>query len=104
MFDPVSGRFYTTQIGGIVDFRTEMNNDGVVSLYGTARVPKREIDICERLAELYEMGQLNFSFEITYDPVNTVTEDGVTYVDAGENNHLTGMAVVSVPACPDASA
>lgn len=104
LYNPFTKQFNTTQIGGIVDFRTEIRNDGVVSLYGTARVPKRETEICERLAELYEQGLLNVSFEIKYDPKDTVNIAGVTFVDVGENNSLTGMAIVSVPACPDASA
>lgn len=104
LYNPITKQFNTTQIGGIVDFRTEISNDGVVSLYGTARIPKREIDICERLAELYEQGLLNVSFEIKYDPKDTVKIAGVTFVDVGENNSLTGMAIVSVPACPDANA
>ena len=30
-YDPETGRFNTTQIGGMVHFRTEMNNLGIVS-------------------------------------------------------------------------
>lgn len=103
-YDPETGRFNTTQIGGMVHFRTEMNNLGIVSQYGEARIPKREADICERVQELYEIGRLNVSFEIKYNPDNVVIKDGVRFVDAGEGNTLTGMAIVSVPACPDANA
>lgn len=103
-YDPETGRFNTTQIGGIVDFHTEINNLGVVSQYGEARIPKREIEICERIQELYNIGGLNVSFEVKYNPNNVVIKDGVRFVDAGEGNTLTGMAIVSVPACPDANA
>lgn len=103
-YDPETGRFNTDQIGGIVHFYSEMNNVGIVSQYGEARVPKREIDICERIQEQYELGLLNVSFEVKYDPNNTIVKDGVRFVDAGEGNTLTGMAIVSVPACPDANA
>lgn len=103
-YDPETGRFNTTQIGGIVDFHTEINNLGIVSQYGEARIPKREIDICERIQELFNIGGLNVSFEIKYNPNNVVIKDGVRFVDAGEGNSLTGMAIVSVPACPDANA
>ena len=103
-YDPETGRFNTDQIGGIVHFCSEMNNSGIVSQYGEARVPKREIDICERIQELYELGLLSVSFEIKYNPNNTILKDGVRFVDAGEGNTLTGMAIVSVPACPDANA
>jgi len=33
-----------------------------------------------------------------------VIKDGIRFVDVGEGNTLTGMAIVSVPACPDANA
>ena len=104
LYDPETGKFNTTQIGGMVNFRTEMNNQGVVSQYGEARIPKREADICERIQELYELGGLNVSFEIKYNPNNVIIKDGVKFVDSGEGNSLTGMAIVSVPACPDANA
>ena len=50
------------------------------------------------------MGGLNVSFEVKYDPSDVIEKDGVRFVDAGENNSLTGMCIVSVPACPDANA
>lgn len=81
-----------------------MNDAGVVSLYAEARIPKRESDICERLQDLFVMGGLNVSFEVKYNPQNIVMKDGVRFVDAGEGNTLTGMCIVSVPACPDANA
>ena len=103
-YDPESGRFETEQIGGLVDFTTSFDNTGVVSLYAEARIPKRETEICDRLIELYGNGGLNVSFEIRYNPANVIEKDGVRFVDAGDGNTLTGMAVVSVPACPDAVA
>lgn len=103
-YDPNSGRFDTEQIGGLVDFTTSFDNQGIVSLYAEARIPKREADICDRLIELYENGGLNVSFEIRYNPANVIEKDGVRFVDAGDGNTLTGMAVVSIPACPDAVA
>ena len=47
---------------------------------------------------------MNVSFEIQYNPANIIEKDGVRFVDAGDGNTLTGMAIVSVPACPDAIA
>lgn len=44
------------------------------------------------------MGDLNFSFEIKYTENNVIKENGVLYIDAGEHNVITGMAIVSVPA------
>jgi hypothetical protein len=103
-FNRITKRFSTTQIGSCTDFYSEVNNDGVVSLYATARVPKREREICLRLAELYEMGQLWVSFEIRYNPEHTIQKDGVLFIDAHEDNALTGIALVSVPAVADAGA
>lgn len=44
------------------------------------------------------MGDLNFSFEIKYTEDNVIKENGVLYIDAGEHNVITGMAIVSIPA------
>ena len=55
-YDPETGRFGTEQIGGLVDFAMSVNDDGVVSLYAEARIPKREAEICDRLQELFVMG------------------------------------------------
>ena len=44
------------------------------------------------------------SFEVKYDPSDVIEKDGVRFVDAGEGNSLTGMCIVSTPACPDANA
>ena len=103
-YDPQTGRFNTEQIGGLVDFTMSVNDAGVVSLYAEARIPKRESEICERLQDLFVRGGLNVSFEVKYNPENTFMKDGVRFVDAGEGNTLTGMCIVSVPACPDANA
>lgn len=97
MFDPRTGRFDTTQIGGFFAFTKVIDEYGA-SLFGEARIPKREEDVCACVAELYNQGMLNFSFEIKYTPDAVIEIDGVTYVDAAELNALTGMAIVSVPA------
>jgi hypothetical protein len=104
MYNKVTKKFSSTQIGSLTNFYSETDNDGVISLYATARVPKREKDICIRLAELYELEKLNVSFEVRYNPEYTIEKDGVLYIDANEENALTGIALVSVPACPDATA
>lgn len=104
MYNRVTRKFSSTQIGSLTDFYSETDNNGVISLYATARVPKREQEICVRLAELYQLGKLNVSFEVRYNPEFTVEKDGVLFIDANEDNALTGIAVVSVPACPDATA
>lgn len=97
MFNRETGEFGTTQVGSITEFRKEEDEYGT-SLIGEARIPKREADVCECVMRLFEMGKLNFSFEIRYVKDATVEKDGVCYVDANENNALTGVAIVSVPA------
>lgn len=97
MYDRYTGRFMSTQIGGFSSFSKVIDEYGV-SLFGEARIPKREEEVCACVTELYEMGILNFSFEIKYCPEATVEIDGISYVDVSELNSLTGMAIVSVPA------
>lgn len=104
MYNKLTKKFGTTQIGSLTNFYSETDNDGVISLYATARVPKREYDICVRLVELYDLGKLAVSFEVRYNPEYTIEKDGVIFIDANEDNALTGMALVSVPACVDAVA
>ena len=104
MYNRFTKKFSSTQIGSLTDFYSETDNDGIISLYATARVPKRERDICIRLAELYDLGKLCVSFEVRYNPEHTVEKDGVLFIDAHEDNALTGIALVSVPACEDAVA
>lgn len=45
---------------------------------------------------------LNVSFEIAYDTL--LVADGIEYIDASPNNIITGMAIVSRPAYPEAVA
>lgn len=97
MYNRYTGKFESTQIGGFSSFIKVVDEYGV-SLYGEARIPKREEQVCECVTELYNMGILSFSFEIRYCPDDTVNIDGVSYVDVSEQNSLTGMAIVSVPA------
>ena len=103
MYNRMTNRFMSTQIGGICEFRKVSDEYGV-SLMGEARIPKRETDICQCVMELYGMGSLNFSFEIKYVRSDTIVKDNVSYVDASENNALIGMAIVSVPAYKESKA
>jgi len=96
-----SGIFESEQIGSFFSFAKEIDN-GVISLLGEARIPKRNPILCETLMRLYEAGALNFSFEILVG--NATQMDGVTLIDAAEGNELIGMAVVTTPACPEATA
>lgn len=101
MYNPRTGRFLSQIIGGFCAFE-KVNDEYGVSLIGEARVAKRNKEICEALETMYAEGNLNFSFEIT--AAKTITENGITYVDADEGNNLIGMAVVSIPAYPEAKA
>lgn len=97
MYNADTGTFGTKQIGSITLFRKEDGEYGT-SLIAEGRIPKREAGVCEALMELYRCGCLKFSFEIKYDKDATIEKDGVLYVDVNENNALTGVAVVSIPA------
>ena len=98
-----TGTFDTVQIGGFVKFWSK-EEDGVLTVYGQARIPKRESLICERIIQLYELGKLSMSFEVRYLSADTVQKDGATFIDVGENNKLTGACICWQPAFPDAQA
>lgn len=101
MLDPLSGKFESEQIGSFFSFAKAADEFGV-SLIGEARIPKRNQTLCETLLRMYERGSLNFSFEIM---VSVLEErNGVRVIDAAEGNELIGMAVVTTPAYPEATA
>lgn len=95
--------FHTTQIGSFNSFQKVVDEYGV-SLYGEARIPKREANICAAIREMYRCGILCFSFEISFVTDGVIEDNGVMFIDANPHNTLTGMAVVSVPAYPEATA
>lgn len=98
--NPARTHFSTEQIGSFVNFWKDTKN-GVSVLYGEARVPKRDDQVCCMLQKLYDAECLNVSFEIVSDHLQ---HDGnVVVIDASPENVLIGMAVVSTPAYPDAS-
>ena len=96
MYDPNTGTWLTHQIGSFVKFEKAVENS-VVSLIGTARIYKRDADICATIQKLYDSNALRCSFEIQAGDISIDT-DGACLVDVSEKNHLIGMAVVSVPA------
>ena len=101
MYDKSTGTFLADEIGSFYDYEKVSDEFGV-SLIGYARINKRSKLVCEAIQELYENNALNFSFEISAGVVDVV--DGITIVDANEENELTAMAVVSVPAYPESKA
>ncbi|MBQ3478418.1 MAG: hypothetical protein IJH25_09615 [Clostridia bacterium] len=101
MLDPLSGEFESEQIGSFFSFTKAADEFGV-SLIGAARTPKRNQALCETRQRMYERRELNFSSEII---VNAMEErEGVWVIDAVEGNELIGMAVVTTPAYPEATA
>lgn len=104
LYNRVTRKFGTNMIGSISEFYSDTDENGVVSLYGKIKIPKRDRDIIYRLVDLYEMGRFAVSVELSYDPRELiVTEDG-NFIDASENSSLTGLCLVWKPACADAYA
>ena len=101
MLDMGSGEFESEQIGSFFSFAKATDEFGV-SLIGEARIPKRNPRLCETLLAMYNAGTLSFSFEIMVSDMNE--RDGMLMIDAAEGNELIGMAVVSTPAYPEATA
>ena len=104
MFNKVTKRFGTSMIGSISDFYSKTDSDGVTSLYGIIKVPKRDRDIVYRLVDLYEMGHFAVSVELRYDPRELKKVEGGSLIDVSENSALTGLCLVWKPACSDAYA
>lgn len=100
--DERTGVFYSQQIGSFVDFEIMKEADGETVLVGTARVEKRFDRACAAIQELYDMGKLCVSFEITAS-VYEQREDELI-IDAADGNSLIGMCIVSIPAYEDARA
>lgn len=98
LFSRETKSFGTVQFGSLTNFYEETDEDGVTSLYAEARFPKRELSACNRLVELYERGMLCVSLEVRYVKEHTFMKDGVMFIDAHEDNALTGMCIVSHPA------
>ena len=101
MLDAQTATFESEQIGSFFCFAKAKDEFGV-SLIGEARIPKRNQVLCETLQRMYKAGTLAFSFEIMV--THLVEEDGVRIIDAADGNELIGMAVVTTPAYPEATA
>lgn len=103
-FNKITKQFGTSMIGSLSDFYSETDENGVTSLYGIIKVPKRDKDIVYRLVDLYEMGHFAVSVELKYDPRERKEVDGGWLIDASENSALTGLCLVWRPACEGAYA
>ena len=104
MYNRVTRKFGTTMIGSMTEFYSDVDQDGVMSLYGKIKIPKRDRDVCLRCVELYEMGHFAVSFEVSYDARELIIKNGGKYIDASENSSLTGLCLVWRPACESAYA
>ena len=104
LYNKATRKFGTQMIGSMSEFYTETDDNGVMSLCGKIRIPKRDRDIIYRLVDLYEMGRFAVSTEVSYDPRECdVTQDG-KFIVASENSSLNGLCLVWTPACADAYA
>ena len=104
LYNRVTRKFGTNMIGSISEFYSDTDENGVVSLYGKIKIPKRDRDIVYRLVELYETGRFAVSVELSYDPRELIIAEDGKFIDASENSSLTGLCLVSKPACADAYA
>ena len=104
MYNKVTRKFGTNMIGAMSEFYSDKDENGVTSLYGKIKIPKRDRDIIYRLVDLYEMGHFAVSVELSYDPRELVITDEGKFIDASENSSLTGLCLVWKPACSDAFA
>lgn len=102
-FDKKRKEWLADQVGAITEFSLK-EEDGETVMYGKARIEKGRADVCEALVDLYEDGKLFFSFEITAKDIVEDEKEGLIHIGASENNHLTAMCVVSVPAYDGATA
>ena len=100
--DERTGAFCSQQIGSFVDFEIMKEADGETVLVGIARIEKRFERACTAVQELYEMGKLCVSFEITASVYQQFEDELI--IDAAEGNNLIGMCIVSIPAYEDARA
>lgn len=103
MYDEDTGLFEAQEIGSYVTFMKVVDEDGTVALNGTARVNRRNPAVVEAIQRLYAEGNLNFSFEIEAGSFEEL-DDGTILIDAADDNDLMAMAVVSIPAYPEAKA
>lgn len=95
------GKFYTEQIGSFYNFTKSIEGD-TVSLVGQARVYKRDEKITSGLTDLFNSGDLKFSFEIFAGEI--LDKENVQWVVKSSANELVGMAWVSTPAYDEATA
>lgn len=100
---PITGKFYSEQIGSYQSFSKELGEDGVAELHGTARISKRNSDLIQVLMEMYQTVGLSFSVEVAASDY-TIDSNNTLIIGASSNNFLFSDALVSFPACPESQA
>lgn len=100
----VNNKFYNQMIGSFTKFYTQRNDQGVLELAGTVRIPKEFLDACEVIQQLYDDDALFVSYEIIVGKSTTKNNGEITYVDKDESNYLEGYSIVSTPAVVSAKA
>lgn len=91
------GELKTDSIGVITKtwYETDDEND-VTTMYASAKIWKRYPKTCEAIAELYEQGDLKFSWEL----VGTEREESITTAEMFKNGYWIGHTLVSNPSYP----
>lgn len=102
LYNPRTGEFLSTQIGSFYHYEKEVDGDNTY-LCGYARVMKRNKAVCKAIAELFATNNLKFSFELSCGAY-TEDEDGTLVIDAHPSNYFEGEAIVTFPACQEATA
>jgi hypothetical protein len=100
---PITGKFYSEQIGSYVTFSKKNGEDGIAELHGLARISKRNSDLIQVLMEMYETVGLNFSVEVAASDY-TIDSNNTLIIGASSENFLFSDALVSFPACPESQA
>ena len=94
MLDAQTGQFQSEQIGSFFSFAKAADEFGV-SLIGEARIPKRDLRLCETILRMYEAGALAFSFEI--EVACLAETDGIAVIDAADGNAAHIAAILQFP-------
>jgi hypothetical protein len=100
---PITGKFYSEQIGSYVSFSKVIAEDGVAELHGIARISKRNSDLIQVLMEMYQTVGLSFSVEVAASDYS-IDSNNVLTIGASPDNYLFSDALVSFPACPESQA
>lgn len=100
---PVTGKFYSEQIGSYQSFSLEYDENGIAELHGHARISKRNSDLIDVLMEMHSTVGLSFSVEVAASEYS-IDSNKVLTIGASEGNFLFSDALVSFPACPESQA